>query len=123
MPRIRHIAIMTEDPPKLAEFYARTFGMHEVMRRPWEKGAVYLSDGYINLAILPNHGKEGAGHPDGINHLGFEVEDVEAVREAALAGGARRGTYDLPRDGRYAEEFILDPIGQRVDLSKAGWKV
>jgi hypothetical protein len=28
----------------------------------------------------------------------------------------------LPRDGRFAEVFIEDPMGQRVDLSEQGWK-
>ena len=30
--RIRHIALLTNDPPKLAEFYCNAFGMKEVSR-------------------------------------------------------------------------------------------
>ena len=32
MAKIRHIAVMTKEPPKLAEFYKTTFGMKEVPR-------------------------------------------------------------------------------------------
>jgi catechol 2,3-dioxygenase-like lactoylglutathione lyase family enzyme len=119
---VRHVAIMTEDPPKLAEFYLTAFGLHEVMRRPKERGAVYISDGYINLALLPNHIEENAGMAVGIDHFGFHVADVDATLEVAYAGGAKPKNYVLPRDGRFAETFMFDPAGQRVDLSSAGWQ-
>ncbi len=73
--------------------------------------------GYINMAILPAEG--GA---EGIDHFGFEVEDPQKMADSALEAGARQGPRDLPRDGRFAEVFIKDPAGQRVDLSKQGWK-
>ena len=119
---IRHIAVMAEDPPKLAEFYAAIFGMHDVLRRPGDRRAVYISDGYINLALLPNHTEESRGKPAGINHFGFHVDDLDASLKAAYAGGARKNDYELPRDGRFAETFVFDPHGQRVDLSQVGWK-
>ena len=122
MARIRHIALMTADTHKLADFYKNAFGMHEVMRRDRPNGAVYLSDGYINLALLPNAG-EGAGEPEGIHHFGFEVDDVDGAAATALSLGAAAGRSAVPVDGRYAEAYIKDPTGQRVDLSKAGWKV
>jgi catechol 2,3-dioxygenase-like lactoylglutathione lyase family enzyme len=122
MARIRHIALMTADTHKLADFYKQAFGLHEVMRRDKPNGAVYLSDGYINLAILPNDG-EGEGEPEGIHHFGFHVDDVEHASQTALQLGAAAGRQAVPVDGRYAEAYIKDPTGQRVDLSKAGWNV
>jgi hypothetical protein len=50
------------------------------------------------------------------------VEDPQKMADSALEAGARQGPRDLPRDGRFAEVFIKDPAGQRVDLSKQGWK-
>ena len=114
MARIRHIAVMTADVPKLADFYKSVFGLKEVSRG---KRSIYLSDGYINLAILP----AGEGQ-EGIDHVGFEVEDLQQMADSALEAGAQQGPRDLPRDGRFAEVFIKDPTGQRVDLSKQGWK-
>jgi len=117
MPRIRHIAILTKDTAKLAEFYRASFGLKEVARSGEEQNAIYLSDGHINLAILPARNRR-----EGIYHFGIEVEDVQGAVQTALAAGATGGKAELPKDGRFAETFVLDPVGTRVDLSK-GWKV
>jgi catechol 2,3-dioxygenase-like lactoylglutathione lyase family enzyme len=122
MARIRHIAIMTADTRKLADFYKTAFEMVEVWARPKENGAIYLSDGYINLAILPNTSAEGKNEPEGINHFGFEVDDVDGAAKVVIANGGTQGRTAVPQDGRFAEGYIRDPIGQRVDLSKGGWK-
>lgn len=116
MAQIRHIAVRAEDPSKLAEFYKTTFGMQEVWR-PENGGAVYLSDGYLNLALLPARGRE-----EGITHFGFQVDSMAATSETAAGVGAQQVAEDTPRDGRrYAEAFLLDPVGTRVDLSEKGW--
>jgi len=117
MAKIRHIAVLTKDTPKLADFYKTSFGMKEVARSGKEQKAIYLSDGYINLAILPARGR-----PEGIYHFGFEVENVGEAMQTAIAAGATKGTDSLPRDGRFAEGFVRDLVGTRVDLS-TGWKV
>ena len=49
MARIKHIAIRTPDPEKTAAFYKEVFGLKEVGQA---RAGFYLSDGYINLAIL-----------------------------------------------------------------------
>jgi predicted enzyme related to lactoylglutathione lyase len=120
MAKIRHMAIKSADTNSLAEFYKQTFEMVEVWRTPKENGAVYLTDGYINLAILPNR---EAGVPDGIDHFGFQVDDVDATAERALESGATQGRTAVPNDGRFNEGYICDPVGQRVDLSAAGWGI
>ena len=119
MAKIRHIAIMSEDPLKLADFYKTTFGLKEVHRHPSVEGgeAVYLSDDTINLAIIPARGR-----PEGIHHFGFHVESIPAMAEKAMSAGAKKGPEGTPPDGRFAEVFILDPVGTRVDLSEHDWK-
>lgn len=67
MAKIRHIAVRSDNIPKLADFYKKAFGLKEVSRGD---ATVYLSDGYINLAILPARGAQ-----QGIDHFGFEVDD------------------------------------------------
>jgi catechol 2,3-dioxygenase-like lactoylglutathione lyase family enzyme len=121
MAQIQHIAITCHENEKLAEFYKQAFGMVEVKRhapqgRPDVVG-IYLSDGHINLALLPAM----PGHPEGINHFGFHVDDIEASRDKAVSLGAKPGSDNLPRDGRFAEGYIVDPSGTRVDLSESGW--
>jgi catechol 2,3-dioxygenase-like lactoylglutathione lyase family enzyme len=117
MAKIRHIAILAADPAKLSEFYKSSFGLKEVARSGANGEAIYLSDGHINLALLPARNRR-----EGIYHFGIEVEDVRGAVETALAAGGKGGTGELPRDGRFAETFILDPVGTRVDVSR-GWKV
>jgi catechol 2,3-dioxygenase-like lactoylglutathione lyase family enzyme len=120
MARIGHIALLTKDTEKLAAFYKASFGLNEVARsgQPTENGnAIYLSDGHINLAILPARNRR-----EGIFHFGMQVEDVKGAVQTAKAAGATGGTDKLPKDGRFAETFVLDPVGTRVDLSP-GWKV
>jgi catechol 2,3-dioxygenase-like lactoylglutathione lyase family enzyme len=123
MAQIRHIALMTKDTQKLAEFYKNTFGLHEIMRRDKPNGAVYLSDGHINVAILPNDSPGEEVDMEGIHHFGFHVDDVDAAAETAMQFGAKQGRSAAPVDGRFAEAYVTDPAGQRIDLSKAGWKV
>ncbi len=119
MPQIRHLAMLTDDQEGLAKFYKDTFGMTEVHRHPspYEGPAIYLSDGHLNLAILP-----AAGRQKGLFHFGIAVDDVDAGVAAALAGGATPSNEVLPQDGRFTEQFVFDPNGTRVDIA-AGWKV
>jgi catechol 2,3-dioxygenase-like lactoylglutathione lyase family enzyme len=117
--RIRHIAIACEDNVAVAEFYVRVFGMVEVERRPHPtvEGVFFISvsDGHVNLALVP----EIVGYPEGINHFGFQVDDLDATHAAAVEAGARAGD-DLPR-GVNPQLVIRDPTGTRVDLTARGW--
>lgn len=119
MPRIRHIALVALESEKVAEFYKTAFGMEEVHRHKsaetGDRYAIYLSDGYINLAILPL-----TSRPEGIYHFGFEVDDVDGAFDQAIAAGANPPYKTLPRDGRFAEKFVVDPGGIKLDLSR-GW--
>src|SRR5271155_4090053 len=88
MARIRHIALVTDDPAKTAEFYKEQFGLTELYRRPRDTGedGVWLSDGYIYFAILkyggsdaPALGPEQSSDFCGIHHIGFMVDDQRAT--------------------------------------------
>jgi catechol 2,3-dioxygenase-like lactoylglutathione lyase family enzyme len=80
MARIKHIALVTDDPAKTAEFYKQHFGLTELYRRPTDTGekGVWLSDGYIYFAILkygtedaPKLGPGQTSDLRGIHHIGF----------------------------------------------------
>lgn len=122
MSRIRHLAILTEDVEKLVKFYTTAFGLKVV------KGvgtATYLSDGHINLAIIPigpEREIEGPQLQPGINHFGFEVEDVETLRAACKEFTDASGIDKRPPN-REAEFRVRDPDGNLIDLSQHGWPV
>jgi catechol 2,3-dioxygenase-like lactoylglutathione lyase family enzyme len=131
MARIKHIAIRTPDPEKTAAFYKEVFGLQEV----GQAGAgVYLSDGYINLAILKSS-EQGSGESPrdvpgyaGIDHLGFQVDDVDDTCQKLEAAGA---TAMIPRtDVRHApatgprsfyEIKYRGPDKQVIDITALGW--
>ncbi len=121
MAKIRHIAIKAEDQEKTADFYKQTFGLAEVWRGPVRDDghrAIYLSDGYINVAILPARGER-----EGIDHFGFQVDDMDKALNLASVSGAKGEAGAKPKDGRFAEMGIHDPVGTPVDVSVHGWKV
>ena len=122
MARIRHLAILTEDVDRLVKFYTSVFGLKIVHG---VGTATYLSDGYINLAIIPigpEREIEGPQLQIGINHFGFEVEDVAAVRDACKDLNASTGVDKRPPN-REAEYRVHDPDGNPIDLSKHSWPV
>jgi len=132
MAKIKHIALTTHDPAKVAEFYKEAFGLQEIRRSP--NGAVFLSDGYINLAIL-NHKTEqdadvGANGPNynGIHHIGFQVEDLqEACAKLEKVQGTRLTQKEGldramgPRGPRNFEMKWAGPDGVVIDVSHTGW--
>jgi catechol 2,3-dioxygenase-like lactoylglutathione lyase family enzyme len=120
MARIRHVAILTEDVDRLVRFYTEAFGLHVV------EGigtATYLSDGHINLAIIPigpEREIEGDHLQPGINHIGFQVDDVASLRPICAELGAAGQVTKRPPN-REAESRVHDPDGNGVDLSQHGW--
>ena len=132
MPRIKHIALTTKDPGTVAAFYKEAFGMKEIRRSP--TGAVFLTDGHINLAILnwktEKDADVGANGPNysGIHHFGFEVEDLgEASRRLEGVGGEslteKEGleTRMAPGSHRNFEMKWAGPDGVVIDISHTGW--
>jgi predicted enzyme related to lactoylglutathione lyase len=131
MARIKHIAIRTPDPEKTAAFYKEVFGLEEV----GVAGAgYYLSDGYINLAILKStDGGAGESPRDvpgyaGIDHLGFLVDDVEDTCKKLEAKGARKmmnrvNLVHAPASTAqsYYEIKYRGPDNQVIDVSGSGW--
>jgi methylmalonyl-CoA/ethylmalonyl-CoA epimerase len=118
MIRIRHIAISTEDPEKTAAWYKDVFGMNEVGRSP---RGVYLSDGYLNLAVLrlPDE-KNPEQAALGVHHFGFMVDDQEAVVKKLEDVGAKQ----LPQvaiAGQHFEMKFVGPDNVTIDVSHSGW--
>jgi catechol 2,3-dioxygenase-like lactoylglutathione lyase family enzyme len=82
MPKIRHLALICMDPEKLAKFYCDLFEM-KVMARSQSRNNVFLTDGYMNLALLS---QKAEGKQNGLNHFGFHVEDADLIAERLKEG-------------------------------------
>jgi catechol 2,3-dioxygenase-like lactoylglutathione lyase family enzyme len=131
MARIKHIAIRTPDPEKTAAFYKDVFGLKEVGQA---RTGCYLSDGYINLAILKSR-DDGTGESPrdvpgygGIHHFGFMVDDVDETCRKLDEAGAKAMTNraDVSHGGAtaarsYYEIKYRGPDGQELDVTETGW--
>ena len=72
MAKLRHLGIRTEDTGKLTSFYVDVFDLKVIHKTKEEGGTIFLSDGYFNLAIIPNKDQNAT---NGLYHFGFEVEN------------------------------------------------
>lgn len=118
MAKIRHIAIFSDDPANLAEFYAGVFGM--TINGKSGEGAVWLTDGYMDIALLPRRHELA---PEGVHHFGITLEKDE--KEGVYQRLAERGHFPFkPPPGRpYVEDAVKDADGNKFDLSTSAVKV
>jgi catechol 2,3-dioxygenase-like lactoylglutathione lyase family enzyme len=106
--KLRHIAYRVNDLEAVADFFAKGFDMQVVQRRGV---AIDLSDGTINITLLPAN----ANTSHGIDHIGFTVADEAGTGDAiAAAGGRQLNTLDLGA-ANYEVKFE-GPEGIVVDL-------
>ncbi|MBV9584069.1 MAG: VOC family protein [Alphaproteobacteria bacterium] len=126
MARIKHIALVTDDPAKTAEFYKQHFGLTELYRRPTDTGekGVWLSDGYIYFAILkygtgdaPKLGPGQTSDLRGIHHIGFQVDDIQETAAALEAAGVQPAPMDRSRP---REVRPMGPPSEAVNLKYLG---
>ena len=132
MARIKHIALTTKDPAQVAEFYKSAFGLKELRR---SNGNVFLTDGYIHVAVLKTKGEESpdmgahGAHFTGVHHFGFEVDDLDAAcQQLEAAHGERltgKGHIDRTMASGGHANFEMKwsgPDGVVIDISHTGWE-
>ena len=120
--RIRHVAAHTERYDTMAKFYQTIFGMKQITTGLVDETGQHnlnrghISDGVIGMALLAKR----PGSQQGLDHFGFEVEDVKEVLDRV-----KRNYPDLlftkalsyvPFAGIRAQ----DPTGTQFDLSQKG---
>jgi predicted enzyme related to lactoylglutathione lyase len=133
--RIHHIKLRVMKPANIAAFYRDSFDLKEA-EKALEDPNYYLTDGKVTLIIAPwkMSDYEGAGiDRPGLEHLGFKVENVAAVKEdlAALrqadpqmnerivtepSEGERR--LALIASCRHGQHQFSSPDGIFVDISE-----
>jgi lactoylglutathione lyase len=126
MAQIKHIAIRTRDVDKTAAFYKDAFGLTQV---GMGQNGVYLTDGHLNIAILKyQQGKDGEPLRLGVDHVGFQVEDVNTAVAQIESLSGRPSTERIevsPKDAAerqsYYEIKCVGPDEQVIDISSVGW--
>ena len=119
MAKIRHIAIYTDDPDKLADFYCDVFGMTITQKTVTPRGgrSAWLTDGYMDVALIS---PEDRAAPRGINHFGFTLDADE--RDEILQRLKNEGIepYKPPADRPSIEDAVRDPDGNKFDMTTHG---
>ncbi|HEX2929407.1 MAG TPA: VOC family protein [Candidatus Binatia bacterium] len=134
--RIHHLKLRVMNAPRIAEFYRDLFDLKE-NDKAFEDPNFYLTDGKMTLIIAPwkMSDFEGAGiDRPGLEHIGFKVESVEAVKKelAALRESnpeMRERIIAEPSEGerrlaliascRHGQFQCSSPDGVFVDVSEA----
>src|SRR5712691_5784121 len=103
--RIRYLAIVTEQPRALSQFYGAYFGTSEL--GTLSAGDISFTEGAFNLTFL----KPGLGEV-GLSHIGLAVRDIGEV-EARLREHAPE-TKLVPANGAASrgEYTVVDPKRQ-----------
>lgn len=118
MAKLRHIAVTAPDPKGAAKFYEETFGME---RASESKFGVLLTDGTVSLAILRFPDDRTAGDERGkdffgLHHMGFVVDDLEAMGTTVESNGGRYHMRIPGRPDSDTEQKFRDPNGVVFDL-------
>ncbi len=87
---ISHFAIRTVNADAVADFYADVFGLALGNKKPDDPNH-YLSDGRITLELVPWDVRDSKGMSivmPGMDHIGFKVESIEALKRDVEAASA-----------------------------------
>ena len=133
--RIHHIKLRVMNPAGIAAFYRDLFDLQPA-EKALEDPNHYLTDGQVTLIIAPwkMSDFEGAGiDRPGLEHLGFKVESVQAVRRELTAlreadPEMRERVVSEPSEGerrlaliascRHGQFQCSSPDGVFVDISE-----
>ena len=101
----------------MAEFYTRVFDMKEMYRT--KNGAIHLSDGEVNLALLnANNPKDARDNVRvGMNHFGFHISDQETTIQRIKEIHPKGAPEQRPQGTSYAELRGTDSDENMFDLS------
>ena len=86
--KIRHVAAHTERYDSMAKFYQTIFGMKQITTGLVDETGQHnpnrgrISDGVIGFALLAKR----PGSQQGLDHFGFECEDVKEVLDRITTG-------------------------------------
>jgi catechol 2,3-dioxygenase-like lactoylglutathione lyase family enzyme len=120
--KIRHVALFTDKYDRMVKFYQTIFDMKQITTGLVDETGKpnpnrgHISDGVIGFAILAKR----PGNQQGLDHFGFEIEDVKEVLDRIKRNYpeilvAKALDY-VPFAGLRAH----DPAGTQFDLSQKG---
>jgi catechol 2,3-dioxygenase-like lactoylglutathione lyase family enzyme len=116
--KLNHVAINSNEFALLGRFYQALFGMTPFSGAPAAASAVAVRDGHVGLNINARR----PGRPSGLDHFGFEVEDIEVVYDRMRRKYPDCDWVKRPAARPYAGTSAHDPDGNIFDLSHRSLK-
>ena len=131
--RIHHVAYRCNDAKETVEFYQRVLGMDFVLaiaedevpstKEPDPYMHIFLDAGMGNILAffeLPNSPKmdRDRNTPEWVQHIAFEVEDLDALMAAkATAEAEGLDVLGPTNHGIFKSIYFFDPNGHRLELA------
>ena len=112
--KLRHIAVIVEDPEASATFFEQAFDMK---RAGTARRGIYMSDGIFNVALLKKEGDEKLG----LYHFGMWVDDLDAAEKKVVDAGGKYLAGRPTSPNSFYEAKYKSPTGLVFDLTHKGW--
>jgi len=120
VPRIEHVNVTVSDPDRAARLMESLFGWHVRWQGPARDGGrtihVGSDDHYVALYTGRGVAYSAADFTKGrpLNHIGVEVDDLDAIETRVAAAGLRPFGHDTYDPGR--RFYFLDPDGIEYEV-------
>jgi catechol 2,3-dioxygenase-like lactoylglutathione lyase family enzyme len=118
-PRIEHVNVTVSDPERAAGLMNAVFGWQERWRGPARDGGrtIHIGSPEHYLALYTTREPPPAedfakGRP--LNHIGVEVDDLDAVEARVIAAGLVPFNHGAYEPGR--RFYFLDPDGIEYEV-------
>src|SRR5262249_25828589 len=112
--KLRHIAVIVEDPETSAKFFEQAFDMK---RAGTARRGIYMSDGIFNVALLKKEGDEKLG----LYHFGMWVDDLDTAEKQVVDAGGKYLAGRPTSPNSFYEAKYQSPTGLVFDLTHKGW--
>jgi hypothetical protein len=119
---IGYMAIVSDQPEVLAEFYATHFGMWKLGSSA--EGDVSITDSFLNVSILKRRpGVEGASGRPGLSHYGICIQDIREVERKLEEFAPHTNIEEEKGDLHRGEYRVYGPNGLPISLSTKNFGV
>jgi catechol 2,3-dioxygenase-like lactoylglutathione lyase family enzyme len=119
---IKYIAFISENPDELSKSYHRFLKTEEIGRS--QAGDISITDGFFNLTFFKKRPALCEPRMEvGLNHIGIQVDSVEAVKNQYLKLFPRGPVIPESGDIHHGVLRIHDPDGNPVSLSEQSFGV
>jgi lactoylglutathione lyase len=119
-----YVGLRVMDPERSVKFYTEGLGLKETGRGHMSHGGLFIglqdpnTMQQLELNWYPSDSPYNTPYSvgEGLDHLGFEVEDARATYNQLLLLGASPAVAPWLEQGKYWIGFVRDPDGLWIEL-------